>query len=169
MPSLKHLHRLPMGLLVVAAGWIPITTFAQPDVGSSGEDAAVVGAVLAANADMVAAANRMDLDAFFGAMIEADRTMIVQNGAIFQTRAEARVSVERGLRGIARVDRRFDNPQVTVISPETALLVSEGSVTATLNDGREMIGRFAVSLIFVLRDGQWKLLHGHYSTPMAQD
>jgi hypothetical protein len=36
-------------------------------------------------------------------------------------------------------------------------------VNATLADGREMNSRFAVSLVFVLRDGRWKVLHGHYS------
>ena len=70
-----------------------------------------------------------------------------------------------GYMGIAKVDRRFDNPQVTVISPDVALLVSEGTVSATLTDGRNLDARFAVSLVFVHRDGQWKVLHGHYSVP----
>lgn len=128
-------------------------------------DPAIEAAVLAANAEMIAAANRMDMDAFFGAIVDTDRGLIVQNGTIFPTRADARTSVERGLRGVKAIDRRFDNPQVTVLSPETALLVSTGSVTATIEDGRVMTSRFAVSLVWVRRDGRWMVLHGHYSTP----
>ena len=63
------------------------------------------------------------------------------------------------------IDRRFVDPKVTVISPEAALLVSDGIVAATLEDGRVVTGRFAVSLVFVRRDGRWLVLHGHYSTP----
>jgi len=130
-------------------------------------DAAVEQAVLAANAAMIADANRMDMDAFFGAIIDAGRGTIVQNAEIFATRAEARAAVERGLRGVKTIDRRFDHPKITVLSPETALLVSDGNVTATLEDGRVMTSRFAVSLVWVLRDGRWQILHGHYSTPPA--
>ena len=85
------------------------------------------------------------------------------NGVVFRTRREAYESVKRGLQGIATIDRRMENPQVTVIAPDVALLVANGSVAATLADGRAMNSRFAVSLVFVLRDGRWKVLHGHYS------
>jgi ketosteroid isomerase-like protein len=68
--------------------------------------------------------------------------------------------------GVTKIDRRFLNPQVTVVSAEVALLASEGTVAATLTDGRTIEGRFAVSLVFVRKDGQWKLPHGHYSAPV---
>jgi ketosteroid isomerase-like protein len=144
------------------------TCIAQPQpAGPSFSDPAIEKAVLAANAEMIAAANSLNVDAFFDFIVDTDRGMIVQNGAIFRTRAEAYDAVKRGLQGVAKIERRFDNPQVTVISPETALLVSEGSVTATLEDGRVFDRRFAVSLVFVRRDGRWKILHGHYSSPIA--
>ena len=149
--------------LVFSLATTPSARAAAPTAG----DAAVEQAVLAANAAMIADANRMDMDAFFGAIIDSGRGTIVQNAVIFATRAEARAAVERGLRGVKAIDRRFDNPRITVLSPETALLVSDGSVTATLEDGRVMTSRFAVSLVWVLRDGRWQILHGHYSTPPA--
>ena len=62
----------------------------------------------------------------------------------FKTRQEAMQAVKRGFMGVAKVDRRFENPQVTVISPEVALLASEGTVSATLTDGRNMDARFGV-------------------------
>jgi ketosteroid isomerase-like protein len=155
--------------VICAALLVPVANCsAQPQpAGPSFTDPAVEKAVLAANAEMIAAANSLNIDAFFDFIVDTDRGMIVQNGAIFRTRAEAYEAVKRGLQGVAKVERRFNNPQVTVISPETALLVSEGSVTATLEDGRVFDRRFAVSLLFVRRDGRWKLLHGHYSAPLA--
>ena len=70
---------------------------------------------------------------------------IVQNGTVFKGRQEAREAVKQGMLGVEKMERRFVNPQVTVISPEVALLTSEGSLAATRTDGRTMEGRFAVS------------------------
>ncbi len=130
--------------------------------GPSGDSAAIERAVHEANADMIAAANRLDLDAFFAAITES--AQIVQNGTIFPSRADARAGVERGLRGVTRLERRLHDPRVTVLAPDTALLVSEGDATFTVQDGRVMTSRFAVSLVFVHRDGRWQVVHGHYST-----
>jgi len=75
--------------------------------------------------------------------------------------------VKRSFQGITKMERQLEYPQVTVISPDCALLAAEGKTHATLADGRTLDSRFTVSLVFVRQGGQWKLLHGHYSTPMA--
>jgi uncharacterized protein (TIGR02246 family) len=134
------------------------------DASASASDQAIKKAVLETNAKMTQAANNVDVETFFSYM--ADPCVIIQNGTAFKTRAEAKEAVKRGFAGISKIDRRFDDPQVTVISPDVALLSAEGSVSATLTDGRTMDGgRFAVSVVFVRRDGQWKVMHGHYSMP----
>jgi len=161
-------------LLALAAcatllGAAPLTCVAETtSLPPSFTDPAVEKAVLQANAEMIAAANRLDMDRFFSFIVDTDRGMIVQNGTIFRTRRNAYEAVKRGLRGVVKVDRRLDNPQVTVISPESAILVSDGSLAAVLEDGREMKSRFAVSLVWVRRDGRWMVLHGHYSMPAAR-
>jgi len=139
--------------------------FAQPKPAEANAgDEAIKKAVLDTNAKMTAAANNVDVEKFFTYM--TDPCVIIQNGTVFKTRQEAKEAVKRGFAGVAKIDRRFDDPQVTVVSPDVVLLSAEGSVSATLSDGRTMDGgRFAVSLIFVRRDGQWKVMHGHYSVP----
>jgi uncharacterized protein (TIGR02246 family) len=139
--------------------------FAQPkpDVDTTSEQA-IKKAVLETNARMTQAADKVDVEAFFSHI--TDPCVIIQNGTVFKTRQEAMQAVKRGFAGIAKVDRRFENPLVTVISPDVALLSAEGTVSATLTDGRTMDGgRFAVSMVFVRKDGQWKVMHGHYSMP----
>jgi ketosteroid isomerase-like protein len=160
--------RQPIVALALAIPLLAATRNAQSQPAPEAwTDPAVEQAVLAANAEMIAAANSLNVDAFFDFIVDTDRGMIVQNGAVFRTRQEAYDAVKRGLQGVAKIDRRFENPQVTVISPDTALLVSNGSMTATLEDGRVIQARFAVSLVFIRRDGRWKVLHGHYSAPAA--
>jgi ketosteroid isomerase-like protein len=137
----------------------------QPPEGADRDRAAIEKAVLETNARMTEAANRLDADAFFAYIIDTDKGPIIQNGVLFKSRQEALETVKRGFQGIATIERQFENPQVTVLSPDAALMTAEGSTTATLTDGRIIHRRFAVSLVFVRREGQWKLLHGHYSMP----
>ena len=122
--------------------------------------------MLETNAKMTQAANSLNADAFFAYILDSDKGVIIQNGTLFKTRQDALAAVKRGFLGIAKMERQIDNPQVTVVSPELALLTGEGTTHATFTDGREISSHFAVSLIFQLKDGQWKVLHGHYSTPM---
>ncbi len=157
-----HLTRI---LALAAIPLAAAVVFAQPKAAPTAAEQAVEKAVLETNAKMTQAADSMDVEAFFKYIVDTDKCVIIQNGTVFKSRQDAMQAVKRGFMGMTKIDRRFDNPQVTVISPDTALFASEGSVSATLTDGRTMEARFAVSLVFVRRDGQWKVLHGHYSMP----
>jgi uncharacterized protein (TIGR02246 family) len=152
---------------IAAVSMATALVFAQlkPTATDTSEQA-IRNAVLETNDRMAKAANSLDIEGFFSYILDTDKGSIVQNGTVFKSRQEAKEAVKQGMMGVTKIDRRFLNPQVTVISPEVALLTSEGTVAATLTDGRTMDGRFAVSLVFVRKEGQWKLLHGHYSAPV---
>jgi hypothetical protein len=126
---------------------------------------AIEKAILEANARMTEAANSLNADAFFEYILDSDKGVIIQNGLLFKTRSEALEAVKRGFVGIAKLKRQIENPRVIVITPELAVLTGEGNTIATLRDGRTITNHFAVSLIFQCKDGQWKVLQGHYSTP----
>jgi len=148
-------------LLVVLALTIPALLH-----GSDGTPVdAIEREVLATNDRMLAAANSRDVDAFFAFM--TDDSTIIQNGELFPDRQAAMAAVEAGYRGVQQIERVFENPRVTVLSPESALLVSKGRFTVTLDDGRMINGRFVVSLVFVRTNDGWKAKLGHYSAPVA--
>jgi len=151
--------RMMFALALVLGAALPL----QADAIAS--DPAVVQAVLTANARLTAAADRLDTDAFFAGIVDADETRIIQDGKLFKTRAEAMAAVRQGSQGVAKVERHFENPQVSVLAPGVALLTADGTTMVTLHDGRSFNSRFAVTLVFVLRDSQWQLFHGHYSLP----
>ena len=155
----------PKAILVLICASIVIASQGKPRSLSVEDQQTIEKAVLEANTQMMEAANRLDADRFFSYILDTDKGTIIQDGRLFKTRAEALEVVRRGFQGIDKMDRRYDQTHVTVISPEAVLLTAEGSSTATLSDGRILSSHFAVSLVFVLRDGQWKVLHGHYSTP----
>jgi uncharacterized protein (TIGR02246 family) len=152
--------------LAVAMAVQPLRGELAPAAVPPAESAAIEAAVRDTNAQMTAAADRLDADAFFSNILDDAKGVIVQNGSIFTTRQEALEAVKRGFKGVTKSERKLENVQVTVLAPDLALLVADGTNDATLASGRSISLRFAVSLLFARREGKWKLLHGHYSMPM---
>jgi len=157
------MRKIVMVVLVLLSTTLVVALQGSSD--PTGDKDAIEKAVLEANSQMMQAGNSLDAGKFFAFILDSDRGSIIQDGQLFKTRAAALEVVRTGFQGIAKMDRRYDQTYVTVLSPDTALLAASGSYTATLTDGRSFASPFAVSLVFVLRDGQWKVLHGHYSTP----
>jgi hypothetical protein len=158
-------RRIASLIVILAASSLALASApASPASAAAGNDN-IVQAVLAANTRLTDAANRLDTDAFFAGIVDSDETRIIQDGKLFKTRADAMAAVRQGSQGIARLERSFNDPHVTVLAPSVALLTADGTMAATLSDGRAIERRFAVSLVFVFRDGQWMLFHGHYSLP----
>jgi len=138
----------------------------QSSNNTTGDKEAIEKAVLEANTRMTQAGNSLDVEKFFAFILDSDKGPVIQDGQLFKNRTEALEVVRAGFQGIAKIDRRYNQTYVTVLSPEAALLTAVGSYTATLSDSQTLMSSpFAVSLVFVLKDGQWKVLHGHYSTP----
>jgi hypothetical protein len=161
----KHPFLIPvLGLTALALATALV--FAQPKPAEPvSAQSAIEKAVLETNDKMTRAADSLNAEAFFEYIVNTDKNPVIQNGILFKTRQEALQAVQRGFTGLSKIDRHFDNPQVTVLSPDAALLTSDGTVFATLTDGRTLTNRFAVSLVFVRKEGRWLLLHGHYSAP----
>jgi uncharacterized protein (TIGR02246 family) len=161
----KELGMRKIVMWVVALG-VGTLALAVQSSGTVGDAKVIEKAVLEANARMIQAGNSLDADRFFAFILDSDKGPIIQDGQLFKTRAQALESVQVGFQQVAKIERTYDQIYVTVLSQDVALLSATGSYTATLSDGQtQMKGPFAVSLVWVLRDGQWKVLHGHYSTP----
>ena len=128
--------------------------------------AAIEKAVIETSAQMTRAAENLDVDRLFSFMLPNDRGSIVQYGNVLQTREQALAQTRESFRGIHSIEYRWKRQQVTVISPTVALLVSEGEAHMTTEQGASFSRSFAQSLVFVLADGQWKVLHAHQSAPL---
>ncbi len=111
-------------------------------------------------------ASGMDMDRFFADILDFDNGMIIQNGLLFKTRQEAYDAVKKGFEGVTKVQRNYDQTYVRILSAKHALLTGTGVTKIELANGQSFNSPFAVSLVFQLDHGQWKILQGHYSTPM---
>jgi len=126
---------------------------------------AIREAVLKVHAQMAQAEKDLDAEKFFEYILDFNNGLIIQDGVVFKTRQEALDAVKIGFERVAQMERTYEQTTVTVLSSEAALVTSKGTSKVTLLDGRTFDNPFAASSLFVLRDGQWKLLHGHYSLP----
>jgi len=129
---------------------------------------AVEKAVLEAHSRMTAAAQDPDPEKMFAFILDAGPGTIIQNGVYLNSRQDALEAVKKGMEGVAKVERSFKQTRVTVLASELALLTGYGTTTITLMDGRVISSPIALTELFVLRDGEWKLLHGHHSVPNRQ-
>jgi ketosteroid isomerase-like protein len=157
MPSPKP--TIPLILIAVLTG------FASAGEMGSAEREAIERAVLEVSAKMERAAEAMDADRLFEFVLENDKGSIIQGGRMLRTRSEALESTRTGLQGLEKVDYVFHQQHVTVVSPTVALVTAEGSSSLQTTDGRTVTLPFAQSVLFVLSDGQWKVLHAHRSFP----
>jgi ketosteroid isomerase-like protein len=116
-------------------------------------------------AEITKAVERIDANEIFSYVLENDKGCLIQRGKIVLTRKEALESYKEDSRDIKKVTYKFDKKYVTVISPQTAVLAAEGSFEATTADGRTFGSPFAQTVVFVLKDNKWKVLHSHTSRP----
>jgi hypothetical protein len=129
------------------------------------ETEAITKAVLAANDKFIQAANSMDADAFFETIIGNEPGCIISDGKVYANREDALVDVRMGFESVQAMTRTYDQTHVTVLSATTALFTGKGKSHVSTYSGRTIDSPFAVSLVFVLKEGQWQVLHGHFSMP----
>lgn len=126
---------------------------------------AIESAILDVHAKMKLAAEQRDVDALYKYVLEMNKGVIIEDGRIRWTRQEALNSTKQGLQRVKNLSYNYTQKYVTVISPTVALWVGEGTSSATLEDGRQITVSFAESIVFVQKDGQWKVFHAHRSVP----
>jgi len=156
-------RRVPtlVGILLSAAAGSGVSA-------ATAETKSIEDAVLAVSAQMTKAGEAVDPDRLFTFMLENDKGSVVQNGVVMVTRREALERVRSNLRGISKIQYRWKNQYVKVLSPEVAVLTAEGESTATTTAGDTFTTPFAQTVVFVLEAGSWKAVHAHQSSPRAQ-
>ena len=125
----------------------------------------VEAAIRAVHAEMRQAARELDAAALYAHVVDGDTPPIIEDGSLADTRAAAMARTTQGFRGVSSLDYSYTRESITVLSATTALWVGAGTATAQLADGRRIDAPFAETILFVQRDGEWKVLHAHRSAP----
>lgn len=133
---------------------------------SSEQEKAIEQEILKVHTEMVKAAENSDPNKLFSHVIDGCKGVIVQDGIITMTRQDALEATKQGLQGLKDISYKYNRKNITVISPTTAVWVADGTTSVTtVDDGRQLNFPFAETIIFTLKDGQWKVFHAHRSVP----
>ena len=121
-------------------------------------------AVLKVFSKTTKAAENLDVDTLYTYILESDKGPIIQDGTIFLKRQDALNSTKQGFQGLKSYNVKVNQKHVTVICPTVALMTFDGVSTITTSEGQMLNYPFAQTIVYVLRDGQWKIIHSHQST-----
>ena len=133
------------------------------------ERSAIEEAVIATHAGMLSSASKADADGLFSYFIENDRGILAFDGALTLTREAALNGLRDAYSGLQEQKFEMAEEYVSVISPETAVLAGTGKFTSITKKGETFGSTFSVSIVFVLREGEWKVLHLHESVPNVSE
>ncbi len=155
--------RLRRGCFLVSAalaygsGWA-----AEPAIPSSD---ALKAEVIAAYDASVAAAESLNLDALDQALAENNDGALIVNGRLLLSRPEVVEFTRGNFSRIAALKYAVGPRRLTLLSPTSALLVTNGTVSVETTDGRSFTRTFAHTIVYVRIDGKWRVWHSHQSNP----
>ena len=108
---------------------------------------------------------RGEVDSLYKYVLDIAKGVIIEDGRLRQTRQEALEATRQGMQQLKELSYSYTQKYITVISPTVVLWAGKGTSSATLKDGRQFSVPFAETIVFTLKDGQWKVLHAHRSVP----
>jgi uncharacterized protein (TIGR02246 family) len=126
---------------------------------------AIERAVADRHAQTLEDAERLDLDKAIESILDTDKGAFIRDGELLLTRKDVYEAFKVAYAGLEKQDIEVGRQNVIVLAPDVALLVGEGRSTSTTKDGRTFSFPWAGTVVYVLRDGEWKVIHAHQSVP----
>ncbi len=157
------MNKTSLAILIIITG-LSLAAVSSKNDASPAQQKNIAAEVLKVHEEMKKAAENLDADALFKFVLDVN-DVIIENGVLRSTWKNASDATRQGFQGIKELSYSYNHTNINVISPEAALWTGSGTTTAALADGRKITIDFAESIVFVLRDGQWKVLHAHRSSP----
>jgi len=151
------------GALAATVTMLGLVLLSHAQTPSDADRAVVEKAVLARMAEIQLAAESLDVDKVFSFVLDNDKGALIQNGRLMLSRQAAFDATKQGFADIRKVSYQFDAQHVTLISSTVALVVGEGTTSVEAKDGQTRSRGFAQSVVLVLTNGEWKVLHSHGS------
>ncbi|MBN1974156.1 MAG: nuclear transport factor 2 family protein [Sedimentisphaerales bacterium] len=119
--------------------------------------------ILKVHDEMKKAGESLNADELFKYVLDVN-DVIIENGVLRATRKTALDITKDGFQGIKELTYTYNHKNINVISPTAALWTGTGATNIVLEDGRKITSDFAETIVFVQRDGRWKVLHAHRSS-----
>lgn len=128
---------------------------------------AMENSVLATHDAVIAAIEALEFGRLATMIIRTDRGALIADGRVTLSSDDLIEMLRREFAPLRRVHHTFTRRHVALLSPTTALIVAEGTITARTGNDASFSRPFAQSLVFMRVDDTWKLAHLHSSAPPA--
>jgi uncharacterized protein (TIGR02246 family) len=124
--------------------------------------AAIADTVRALTNEVMAAFDQIDVDRAFSYYSDAEDAGYAEGGKLYSF--EALVAQYRAIyAGLRDQKGELRESKTTVLVPDAAVLTAGGAYSMTDTTENTFGGQFAWTLVWVRRDGKWKILHSHAS------
>lgn len=159
--SRRALRSLPFAAALLAG---TACSPAQPQPMTSAEAQVIGDSVIALERATNLAVDRLDCTAAF-ANVDADEPAFVSGGHVVRTQAAFRRACDAIV--APRTGAVFATDTVTAhaLGRDAAFVVREGVYTVNMKDGSTRRSRLIMTSIWARKDGVWKMVHLHESSP----
>jgi hypothetical protein len=154
-------------ILIATLAVGPLCAMPPEDAGPLGpaQRIAIEKAVLAADDGATAAGQDRDADRLLRYMLPNEKGSVVMNGNLLLTPEDAKRNVAESFGRLSSVQYKWKQRLVNVVSKDVAVVVSDGESIVTTTAGATFTTPFVQTAVWMLRDGAWKILHAHQSSP----
>lgn len=132
---------------------------------TASERSTIEKAVAETHAQTLQYAEQLNLDKAISSVLENDKGSFIRDGELLMTRKDVLDVFKEAYARLQKQDIEVGRQNVIVLSHDIALLIGEGTSSATTTDGRTFSSRWAETVVYVRVDNEWKVLHAHQSLP----
>jgi hypothetical protein len=109
------------------------------------------------------AASETDFERIYAMVDDRHHMSAIDSGVFYPTPEASKVRFQSG---IGRQDYTIDEMRIAVLAENIAAVIAHGEIAFFPNNGDKQLTKFAMSLIWIKIEDQWKLAHMHQSFPL---
>ncbi len=111
--------------------------------------------------EMDAAASTVDEQAYANMFIQTDELAVASQGKLFPSFDAVRDTIHAHMSMMQKQNIETTGEQIFVIDKEHAVITTSKATKATLKNGAEIEMPYALTILLVKRNDEWKIAHYH--------
>ncbi|MBI4501253.1 MAG: nuclear transport factor 2 family protein [Gemmatimonadetes bacterium] len=149
------------GLVLILTACAPKAP--APQVLTEAQRTAIADTVKRLANELFEAENRLDADVFISQATDDPDFRYVSSGNLFPSKDSLSKAAHARVKSLKALTYTLKDGGVTVLSPDAATFTGAYDETAVDSTGKTLTFRDGWTAVYARRNGQWKIVHGHFS------
>jgi hypothetical protein len=154
--------RLNPGAVLIALAACAPAPAPQAELGSA-QKAAIADTVTMLASQLFEAENKRDADVFISQATDDPDFRYVSSGNLFPSKDSLSRAAHARVKSLKSLTYTLKTSGVTVLAPDAAVFTGAYDETAVDSVGKSLTFRDGWTAVYARRNGQWKIVHGHFS------